>query len=233
MRTLALALSVAALAAAPALAAERQFDVTGFSEVVVSDGLTVEIAEGAGFSVIGEGAPRDLRRLEVHRRGDALVIGQEARGLDRFSPLMWALADEVVVRVALPELRGVDARVGSDVTVAGSAPGAFSAEVSTGADLEMAGVEARTVSLSASSGGSLDVAGTCEGLIIVAGSGADVEARALACDSATARASAGARIEITAGAVRAEVQSGADVEVWGAQTVEADERSGGDVRVHE
>ncbi|HCQ66366.1 MAG TPA: hypothetical protein DIU07_14985 [Rhodobacteraceae bacterium] len=224
---------LAIIAAAPVLAAERTFDVSGFSEVAAGSGLAVEIVQGEGFAVTAEGTPRGLKRLEIDKRGDRLVIEREARGLERFSPLMMALADEVVVRVTLPELVAVSASAGSDVTARGSASDTFSAEASSGADLVLSGIDADVVTLEASSGSGLEAAGRCGALGAEASSGADLEARGLACDSARARASSGASIEITAATVEAEAQSGADVDVWGADSVEAVESSGGDVDVHQ
>ena len=221
----------ALVVAAPAMAAEQSYDVSGFTEVAVGSGLDVEIVQGEGFEVVAEGAPRDLKRLEIDRRGDRLVIEQETRGLQRFSPLMMALRDKISVRVTLPELADVQASAGSDVSAEGSAPDAFTAEVSSGADLTVSGIDAEVVTLEASSGAHLEAEGRCGTLDAEASSGADLEARRLACDSATVTASSGADIEITAETARAAAQSGADVEVWGGETVEAEESSGGDVRV--
>ncbi len=228
-----LPLSLAALlAAAPALGAERSFDVGAFSAVSVGSGLEVEIVPGEGFEVVAEGTPRALLRLEIDRRGARLVIEQQSRGLERFSPLMRALGDEVVVRVTLPELEAVAAAAGSAVTVTGSTTGAFAAEASSGADLTLRGIDAEVVTLAVSSGASLDAGGRCGALGAEASSGADLEARGLSCDSATARASSGADIGLTAMTARAEAQSGAEIGIWGAETVEAEEHSGGAVEVH-
>lgn len=229
----ALPLTICVLMAAPAVAADRRFDVEGFTKVEVGSGLTAEIAEGDAFGVVAEGAPRALRRLDIHTRGKTLVVEQEARGFERFSPLMWALADEVVVRVTLPDLEAVTASAGSDVSAAGSAAGAFAAEASSGADLEVSGVAADTVRVTASSGASLAIAGTCGDVTARASSGADLDAGELVCETASAEASSGAGIDLTAATVRAEASSGADIEVRGAETVEADESSGGDVHVRD
>lgn len=105
--------------------------------------------------------------------------------------------------------------------------------MSAGADLEIAEIAVEVATLSVTSAGSLDASGTCSVVTLAAGSGAELTVRGLRCDNAAAQASAGADFEITAGEVRAVTQSGADVEVWGAMKVEADERSGGGVRVHD
>lgn len=224
--------ALVALVAAPVLAAERTFDLAGFTEVAAGAGLEVEIVQGDGFSVAAEGAPRGLDRLEIETRGDLLVIEQRARGLERFSPLMRALNDDVVVRVSLPELVRVTASAGSDVTATGSSGKAFSAEASSGADLVVTGVDAARVALAASSGAGLEVSGQCETLTAGASSGADLDARGLRCDAAEAQGSSGAGIALSAGAVRAEASSGAAVNVWDADTVEAEESSGGSVEMH-
>ena len=224
--------AIALAAASPAWAAERSFELDGFSEVAAGSGLDVEIVQGGEFAVVAEGSPRGLKRLQIDRRGNRLVIEREARGLERFSPLMQALSDEVVVRVTLPELTAVTASAGSDVSAEGSTAGRFTAEASSGADLEIAKVAAETVTLAVSSGADLDASGTCGTLTAEASSGADLDARGLVCDVATATASSGSDISLTAGEVRAEAQSGADVDVWGAEVVEAEESSGGDVSQH-
>lgn len=228
-----LPLTFAIFAAAPAFADERVFDVSGFSGVSVGSGLTVEIAKGAAFSVVAEGSELALKRLQIEARGETLVIEQSPRGFERFSPLMWALADEAQVRVSLPELAAVTASAGSDVRATGSAAETFSAEASSGAGLSVAGVAAEAVRLSSSSGARLEVVGNCGALGADASSGAALDAGGLTCASASVEASSGADVEIAAVEVRAEASSGADIEVWGASKVEADESSGGDVRVHD
>ena len=219
------------VAAAPTLADERVFDLAGFTEVSAGSGLDVEITQGDDFSVTAEGTSRALKRLDIETRGDRLVIEQQSRGLERFSPLMRAFGDEVVVRVTLPELTAVTASAGSDVTATGSATGAFTAEASSGADLELDGIDAARVTLSASSGAALEATGRCDALETQASSGADLDARDLPCDSADATASSGASIQLTAETVQAKASSGASVDVWGAETIEAEESSGGDVDV--
>ena len=222
-----------ALAAAPVLAAERSFDLSGFTEVAAGAGLDVEIVQSEGFSVTAEGAPRGLKRLEIETSGDRLLIDQQARGLERFSPLAMALGDEVVVRVTLPELAAVFASAGSDVTAVGSAAEAFTAEASSGADLVLTGIDAARVTLTASSGAGLEASGRCGDLAAEASSGADLEARGLACDSAEAQGSSGATLSLTATTVHAAASSGSDVDVWGADSVEVEEGSGGDVTMHD
>ncbi|MCB1330179.1 MAG: DUF2807 domain-containing protein, partial [Maritimibacter sp.] len=199
------------VAAAPTLADERVFDLAGFTEVSAGSGLDVEITQGDAFSVTAEGTSRALKRLEIETRGDRLVIEQQSRGIQRFSPLMRALGDEVVVRVTLPELTAVTASAGSDVSVEGSAAAAFTAEASSGADLELDGIDAQDVTLAASSGAALEAQGRCEALEVQASSGADLEGRELSCETAQAKASSGARIELTAVTVAARASSGAEI----------------------
>lgn len=218
----------ATLAAGPLLADEARYALDGFTEVAAGAGLEVEIVQGDG-SVVAEGSSRGLKRLEIDTRGTRLVIGRKARGLDRFSPLMRALSDDVVVYVTLPELVAVAASAGSEVSATGSSDGGFSAQASSGADLTLAGIDAEVVTLTASSGAALEAEGRCGALGVQASSGADLDAGDLGCDSARAQASSGGRIALTATQVRAEASSGADVDVWGAESLEAEESSGGDV----
>ena len=233
MRYLFLPVSLAvSLAATSVLAADRSFDVEGFTEVAVGSGLDVEITQGDKFEVTAEGTPKALRRLEIDKRGDRLLIERESRGLERFSPLLMAIGDEVKVWVTLPEFAAVEAAAGSDVEARGSASDAFVAVASSGADLTLTGIDAEVVTLEASSGAGLEAEGRCDALGAEAGSGANLDARGLTCARASVRASSGADIDVTAEDVRAVASSGADVDVWGAKTVEADESSGGDVSLH-
>jgi hypothetical protein len=68
-------LLVAAMAAAPATAATRDFPVRDFYAVDLQSAATVTITTGPNFSVHADGDPEMVRRLTADVRGRTLVLG--------------------------------------------------------------------------------------------------------------------------------------------------------------
>ncbi len=220
-----------AVSTSPVWADEQSFDLSGFDQVDVSAGVEVEISGGDAFSVTATGSGRALERLDIELDGDVLRVSQRARGLARFSPILSWTSGNAHVSVVLPQLTSVAASSGSDVTVTSTYSPAFSATSSSGASLDLFGLEGGNVTLDTSSGAGIEAGGTCAHLEVKASSGADIDARDLSCNSAEATASSGADIEITAVKVVANASSGAQVEVFGASEIDANESSGGEVEV--
>ena len=221
-----------AIAATAAWADEKMIEISGIDRVAVGSGLDVQVLAGEDFGMRVVGDARAIRRLKWREHGDELVLSLRPRGLEAFSPILWGRSDDLTVFVTLPEVTGVDAAAGADVTVAAVATDRLVLEASSGADLTVDGIDAETVVLDASSGSNLTAEGKCDTVKADASAGSDIFARDLACDSAEAEASSGANIDLTATRLRADVSSGADIDVWGAEEIEADRSSGGEVHRH-
>ncbi|MFC2951973.1 head GIN domain-containing protein [Marinicaulis aureus] len=210
--TFIMAASAAALSALAFAHAETQtYDFSGFSVIDASAGVDVEVRVGGAYSVRAEGEPEALERLRIERDGDVLEIGR-VRDRSFFSPgRKW----KVVVYVNMPELNGVDASSGSDVTATGIDAGEFSASVSSGADASLRG--------------------TCATIKADGSSGADLNAEGLQCENAVADVSSGADLTLYASeSLVADASSGGDITVYGApKNTNIDKSSGGDVHIRD
>lgn len=214
----------------PLAARETVHDFTGFSKIVASDHVKIEVFSGSDYSVVSDvsGTAR-AQRLVIEQDGETLIISRKGRS----SLILMGMADYYTVTVHLPELQGITASRGVDVDASGTFSGVFKAQTSSGAEVDIDGLEAETVILTASSGSDLDVRGTCASLLINASSGSDIDAEDFECATIEAKASSGSDIEIHAtGALLARASSGADITVEGAPTdAKINESSGGRVRL--
>ncbi|MEO1015206.1 MAG: head GIN domain-containing protein [Pseudomonadota bacterium] len=196
-----------AIAAGPAVAETRTYDLDGFDVVYVSSGIYATVTIGESFVVEIEAAQRDLDRLDVRVKDGELKIGRNYRGLS------WGRErGRIDARVTLPNLTGLEASSGADVTATD--------------------VDAGSFGIDASSGASIDVAGACENASVDVSSGASVDAEGLICNDVDVDASSGASARVHAAErVTADASSGASVRVFGdPQQKQSDTSSGGSVR---
>ncbi|MEL6366097.1 MAG: head GIN domain-containing protein [Pseudomonadota bacterium] len=201
------AAGLAALSAA-AWAAEKTYDVSGFSEVSAAAGVDVVITVGERFAVVASTDEGDFEHLIVQRKGDELRVT-----IDRKKRRRWKSEHGFKVEIAMPALEGLSA--------------------SSAADIVASGVDADDFSIDASSGADISVSGRCNEVDVDVSSGADVDARGLECRSARADASSGADAVVYASErVDAEASSGGDVTVYGGpDEIDMNTSSGGDVRI--
>lgn len=199
-------ISVAAMTAAPALAAEKTYQVGDFKTVSVSAGIEAEISVGPAISARAEGTEEGLEKLDVHVSGDELVIRRKPR-----SGFNWGNGHKVTVYVTTPALSGLD--------------------VSSGAEANAFGVDADTFSTDISSGASAHIKGSCNILSTDVSSGATLDASDLKCKRVTADASSGASARVYASeSIVADASSGGSIRVYGSpRDWDIDESSGGDV----
>ncbi len=227
---LVVASALCACAAMPVHAAEKTFDLSGFSEVSVSRGINVTIETGP-FAVEAETSRRGLmRRLDVSVRGDKLIITRD----NGWSFFMMGMTDRYDVTVSMPELEALTANSGSSVKADLDKPvDALDIDVSSGAQVELSFANAGKLSVEASSGSNIELAGLCGDAQIDASGGSDVDAEDLTCQTADLSASSGADIEIAViQSVSGRVSSGGDIDVFGAPTIlQMKESSGGDMKV--
>jgi hypothetical protein len=199
------------VAAAPAFAETKSYNLSGFNSVDISAGLSAKIVAGGTYSVRAEAAPEVLDRLDIRVEGGVLVLGRKPQmgwGWNKSS-------GKVTIYVSAPKIDGVEASSGSSASATGIDAEAFRADVSSGA--------------------SLDVSGVCGTLRSDASSGASLNARDLKCKSVSADASSGASISAYASErLDADASSGGSVSVKGGpKEVNTDRSSGGSVSVSE
>lgn len=222
--------SVAALCLAGAATAEtRSYDVGSFTNIDISAGLDLDFTAGEAQSVMVENEKGDFSDIEVDVRGDTLV-------LKRKKNMNWGWNRKRArysITVSAPQISGLEASSGSDVSGRNMTGSDILIDVSSGADVNVTGVDGGTVTIETSSGSDASVSGTCVTVRAESSSGSDIEARDLICQNGYADASSGSDIAIHASAsVDAEASSGADVDVYGGPVdVSSDKSSGGSVSI--
>ncbi|WP_156255018.1 head GIN domain-containing protein [Sandarakinorhabdus oryzae] len=202
----ALLLLSAALVAAPASAAERRFEATGFDRVAVSGSDNVRIQQGKGFAVVANGEAADLDKLDIRVEKGALLIGRKKGNWS------WGNGKEVTVAVTLPALHGLSLAGSADVQADKGSGDNFDVRVAGSGNLLLASLDTRAANVSISGSGDVKVAGRCGALNVkIAGSG-DADLAGLACTN-TAISIAGS------GDVTAHASGQADVRIAGSGDV--------------
>jgi hypothetical protein len=187
----ALLLLTAAIAAAPANAAERRFDASGFDKVALGGSDNVSVRQGNGYSVIASGEAADLDKLEVRVEKGVLHIGRKKGNWG------WGGKD-VNVAVTLPALHGLSLAGSADVQADKGSGDTFDIRVAGSGNLMLASLDTRTANVAISGSGDVKVAGRCGALNVkIAGSG-NVSARASG--QADVRIAGSGDVRITGGA---------------------------------
>ncbi len=217
---------IAGIAAAPALAETRTYDLSGFTRIEAHDGVEVEVSIAEAFTVEAEALRGDLDRLEVTLRGEALHIERDAD---------WRLfgtgnRDRFRIIVTLPMLEEAQAASGTRMIAAGVI-GDLTAVASGGSHLEVTG-DLGVVRAEVSGGSHLELTGSCAEIDAEGSGGSRVLAAELACHGATATASGGTRVELTAGGTASLGASGGSsiVLTGGAEVTRAETSGGASIR---
>jgi hypothetical protein len=197
----------AATLAAPALAAEKTFDLKNFEAVSVSAGIKAEVSVGGDYSVRAVGEAEDIARLDIRVEDNALDIGRKR------TEMPWRKRGPLTVHVRLPKLKAFD--------------------VSSGAHAGATGVAGGPFAMDASSGGHLSVSGSCDALSVDVSSGGHIEGEGLKCRTGAADASSGGHASIhVADSLVADASSGGHIEVYGdPENVTTETSSGGNISI--
>jgi hypothetical protein len=172
----ALLFALAATVAAPALAEQRRFPLTGFDRIAVAGSDNVTVRQGS-FAVVADGAASDLDKLDIRQEAGVLKIGRK-------NGLSWRGKD-VQVTVALPALHGLVVAGSADVTADRGGGDRFDLKISGSGNATLANLDTKTANIGISGSGDVVVAGRCGALnLSVAGSG-NADASALRCTNAT------------------------------------------------
>ncbi len=226
-RIAALALATTAIAALPALAETKSYDVRDFDSIDVSAGIRVFYETGVPTSVTVENDDNDFSDIIVE-------VDDGELNLKRPRKMGWGNKRKpYTVRVGVASLSEIEASSGSSIEGTGLTGDDVSIDVSSGARAEISGISAGEVEIEVSSGSSVEASGTCTELDADVSSGASLNASKLECTSLVADASSGASTHAYASdRVNADASSGASVRVQGGATnVTIDKSSGGSVSV--
>lgn len=221
-------LLAAALLALPSAAAERRFELTGFSRVVVETSDIVTIRKG-DFAVSASGDADDLDRLDFRQNGDQLRVRRKpARWWSRGQPLAITIRLPVLTDVGQSGSGKVTADVasGKSVSLGLSGSGALAVEqvaaealrvsISGSGNVGAAGVKAETVAAAISGSGNVALAGSCRQIDVrISGSG-DVDAARLACINAIIAISGSGDVNLRAtGTAQIGISGSGDVTIAG------------------
>lgn len=213
-----------ALTATPVLAEKTSYELNGFDQVRVHEGVKVNIVTGGDFDVQAEAHRGALKRLKMRVSGDALVI-ERKRGMGLLSA---GRRDKFEVWVTMPVILAVKSASGSEVQLEGTDLDGLKAQSSSGSSLRITGLSGGAVVLDSSSGSTLQVTGSCDALTAESSSGSSIRAGELLCNSASLDASSGSHLVAYASAsASVEASSGSSVKLSGAATLEALETSSG------
>lgn len=204
----AVGLSLSTLAIAASAETNRDFDFTGFDEIVVSAGNNVDITVANKFSITATADKEDhLDRLDIKQKGDRLYISTKKSKSWRSGRY------STEVSVTLPSLNGL--------------------HVSSGAKADASGIESDDLELTVSSGAVLKADGTCDFVKANSSSGASMSAKGLSCKEGDLGASSGSGMKISiSDSVEASASSGAGISVYGEpRSKDINSSSGGRVRI--
>jgi hypothetical protein len=177
--------------AAPAVAAERSFPVSGFTEIVLAGSPDVTVTTGGLPLVMASGEAADLDRLDIRVDGRRLLIGTRPgrRAMSR--------KGNVRIRVSTAEVSAAVVSGSGSIRI-DRVSGPFSGRISGSGEMSLPAVDSSTLTLAISGSGDMDAAGRCgSGNFSISGSG-DIDAAALNCADLTATTTGSGDIEARA-----------------------------------
>ncbi len=194
------------LLALPAGAQTESWDIRGFDEIDVAEGLRVVFETAGEHSVTAHFEKGGRDDVEVELKGDRLA-------LSRRDGWGWRNRVRATFHVTAPRLDAVKA--------------------SSGASMTASAIDAEAFEIDASSGSSVTLGGVCDALKIDVSSGASIDASALECTDLHVDASSGSAVRAHArGEIRADASSGASVTIaGGGRPIDIDKSSGASVSI--
>ncbi|MFQ3665732.1 MAG: head GIN domain-containing protein [Sphingomonadaceae bacterium] len=184
--------AVVLIASAPALGAERTWNLAGFDGVSLGGSSRVVVTTGKAHSVRAEGSQGDLDRLDIRLEGKTLRIGAK--------PGSWNWSTQrPVIHVTMPAITAAAVAGSGDLRVDRAEGSSFNGKVSGSGDLVLDSVKTGTLDLAVSGSGSVRAAGSCSALnAAVSGSG-DLRMADLTCATANiaVRGSGNAAVQAT------------------------------------
>ncbi len=182
--------------------------VSEFTEIVVSDGVFLEVKKGAPSLTI-EGDDNLVPLFVTEVVDGRLRIHRKTKDWVRTSL-------KLVVRVTTPALRRLEASGGVEVRLEDVAAPAFTAELSGGVELTAKGLELDSLDLEASGGVNVTLSGRSQAAKWKLSGGVDLKAQQLQVAQVSVDASGGCDVELTAkDSVVGEASGGVGLKVYG------------------
>lgn len=133
---------------------KKEYALTGFTELEMSDALQVTVLSGSTYSVKAEGDRRNIDDLEIRLVGNSLRMKfvNDGRGYRQY---------KTYVTVVLPELKSIKLSGATRVDLSGSAK-SFEAELSGASELYAFNFESESALITASGASKVEVLATQE-----------------------------------------------------------------------
>lgn len=229
------------LAASPAMAESKDYDLGAFNEISAATNISVTVKPGDKQSVTAKArSGNDINELEVVVEGDKLSLSTKTHsGLLEFimeggvvGSLFRGDNERFDVEIIVPELKSISASASAEIEISDMVGESLEVRSSSGGEVVLNDIAFNAVELRASSGGEIEADGTCTRLELRSSSGGDIDAFDLPCREAEARASSGGDIKMTVSdTVELRASSGGDIRIAGdAKISEQRTSSGGSVR---
>lgn len=211
MRTsLAIILGISALASTPALAAQRNFPVGDFDQIILSGSPDVVVKVGSRASVSGVGADADLDRMDIKVDGRRLIIDTKNGNWN------WTRREGVDIHVTVPSLAAAAISGSGDMEI-DQVKGPFTGRISGSGDMEIGTLDSPTLALSISGSGDIDAkAGSCGTATFSTTGSGDIDAANVRCTGVSATVTGSGSIDGQAsGTATLRVTGSGDITVTG------------------
>jgi len=200
----------------------REFELSGFDQVEVSDSFEVDVRHGDTFSVVVRTDDNVAEYLEIVQQGNTLRIG--------LKPHTYAMVsvETLEAEVTMPELRGLELSGASSATTAGfESSDPFYAEVSGASSLE-GEIQAGGVRFNVSGASDVKLTGSGGDLAMDVSGASSVDLAGFPVASASIQVSGASSATVnTSGTLDMEASGGSRVRYLGGPTLGSVDSSGG------
>lgn len=200
----------------------REFDLSGFDQVEVSDSFEVDIQQGDTFSVVVRTDDNVAEYLEIVQQGNTLRIGLKPHTYATVS------VETLEAEVTMPELGGLELSGASSATTTGfQSSDPFYAEVSGASALE-GEIQAGGVRFNVSGASDVELAGSGGDLVMDVSGASSVDLAGFQVANASIQVSGASSATVsTSGTLDVEASGGSRVRYLGSPTLGSVDSSGG------
>jgi len=199
------AVAFAALAAAPAEAAERRFTITSFDKIEVTGPFDVTVTTGRGPSAAASGSPQAMERVSIDVQGRTLRIRPNRSAWGGYPGTS---GGPVTIRVSTHELRAATVAGSGNITIDKAKAMRFDASLAGSGRIGISALEADTLSVGLLGSGKIALAGKAKEMVATIKGSGDLEGAGLTAEEAKINAD-------TAGTIALSVRRAASINATG------------------
>jgi Putative auto-transporter adhesin, head GIN domain len=189
-------------------AGSRTFAVGAFDAVSLEGSDDVHVVHGPATSVVAEGSPATLDKLDIHLDGRTLKIARKRSSWG----MSWSKDKGALVTVTVPSIIAAAVAGSGDMSIDRVDGDAFDASVAGSGGLRLAAIAVKRAKLSVTGSGDLMAVGTADDATLSTAGSGDIDAVRLASRRVTISA-------IGSGNVEAAASEGATISIAGSGDV--------------